>query len=61
MSAQKDMAQARSMRALAKDIKDPVAKLVFEDAAVRFEKRAAKGASKAARRKKPKKPIQVLG
>lgn len=60
MTAQKDMAQAKSMRELAKAIKDPVAKLVFEDAAVRFEKRAAKGASKAARRRrKPSQDKQV--
>lgn len=58
MSAQSDMAKAKSMRELAKAIKDPIAKVVFEDAAIRFEKRAAKGASKAARRRR-KKPSEV--
>jgi len=49
------MAKAKSMREMAKQIKDPVAKQTFEDAALRFEKRAAKGAGRAARtrRKKP--------
>lgn len=55
MSAQTDMAKAKSMRDMARQIKDPVAKQTFEDAALRFEKRAAKGAGRAARirRKKP--------
>lgn len=49
MSAQKDMATAKSMRDLAKQVKDPLAKQDFLDAATRFEKKAAKGARKAAR------------
>ena len=49
MSAQKDMATAKSMRELAKQVKDPLAKQDFEDAAIRFEKKAAKGARKAGR------------
>ena len=58
MSAQGDMAKARDMRAMAKQVKDHVAKQSFEDAAVRLEKRAAKGARRVARRKR-KKAIQV--
>lgn len=54
MSAQTDMAKAKAMRAMGKTVKDPVAKVVFEAAAVRLEKRAAKGASRVARRKRPK-------
>ena len=55
ISAQTDMAKAKSMRDLAKQIKDPTAKLDFEEAALRFEKKAAKGARRAGRirRKKP--------
>jgi len=58
MSAQTDMAKARSMREMAKQIKDPTAKLDFEEAAVRFEKKAAKGARRAGRIRR-KKPAQV--
>ena len=57
MSAQKDMATAKSMRELAKAVKDPVAKQDFEDAAIRFEKKAAAGARKAGRRRKKSKPV----
>lgn len=49
LSAQTDMAKAKSMRELAKQVKDPTAKLDFEEAAVRFEKKAAKGARRAGR------------
>lgn len=54
MSAQKDMATAKSMRDLAKQVKDPVAKQDFEDAATRFEKKAAAGARKAGRIRRKK-------
>lgn len=55
MSAQTDMAKAKSMRELAKQVKDPIAKQDFEEAAIRFEKKAAKGARRAGRirRKNP--------
>ena len=59
MSAQTDMAKAKAMRAMGKSVRDPVAKLVFEDAAGRLEKRAAKGAKKVARQRR-KKPGQVV-
>ncbi len=54
MSAQKDMATAKSMRELAKQVKDPLAKQDFEEAAVRFEKKAAKGARRAGRIRRKK-------
>ena len=54
MSAQSDMAKAKGMRELAKAVKDPVAKQTFEDAAIRLEKRAAKGAKKVARQRRNK-------
>ena len=57
MSAQGDIAQAKDMRSMAKTVKDAVAKQRFEDAALRLEKRAAKGANRVARRKKAKKPV----
>jgi len=60
MSAQKDMAKAKEMRAMGKAIKDPVAKVTFEDAAIRLEKRAAKGASRVARRKRKSATVQVV-
>lgn len=49
------MAKAKQMRDMAKTVKNPVAKVDFEEAALRLEKRAAKGAKKVARqrRKKP--------
>ena len=55
MSAQGDMAKAKQMRDMAKAVRNPVAKVDFEDAALRLEKRAAKGAKRVARlrRKKP--------
>ena len=59
MSALSDMAKAKGMRELAKAVKDPVAKQTFEDAAMRLEKRAAKGAGRIARRKR--KRASVLG
>lgn len=52
MSALSDMAKAKAHRDMAKAVKDPVAKQTFEDAAIRLEKRAAKGASRIARRKR---------
>lgn len=58
MSAQGDMAKAKGMRDMAKAVKDPVAKLTFEDAANRLEKRAAKGAGRVARRKRKRPVIQ---
>lgn len=60
MSAQTDMAKAKEMRAMGKAIKDPVAKVTFEAAAIRLEKRAAKSASRVAKRKRKKKSIQGL-
>ncbi len=59
MSAQTDMAKAKEMRAMAKGVKDAVAKVTFEAAAIRLEKRAAKGASRVARRKR--KASKVVG
>lgn len=60
MSAQGDMAKAKSMRDMAKAVKDPVAKQTFEDAAIRLEKRAAKGAGRIARQRRKKAPATVL-
>ena len=60
MSAQTDMAKAKSMRELAKQVKDPVAKMDFEDAAVRFEKKAAKGARRAGRLRRKKAQPEVM-
>ena len=60
MSAQKDMATAKSMRELAKQVKDPLAKQDFEDAAVRFEKKAAKGARRAGRIRRKKRSAAEL-
>ena len=60
MSAQGDIAQAKDMRAMAKTVKDAVAKQRFEDAALRLEKRAAKGASRVARRKRKSASVQVV-
>ena len=57
MSAQKDMATAKSMRELAKQVKDPLAKQDFEDAAVRFEKKAAKGARRSGRIRRKKRVV----
>jgi len=54
MSAQKDMATAKSMRELAKQVKDPLARQDFLDAAIRFEKKAAKGARRAGRIRRKK-------
>ena len=59
MSAQGDIAQARDMRAMAKTVRDAVAKHKFEEAALRLEKRAAKGASRVARRKRKKAAVRV--
>lgn len=52
MSAHGDMAKAKDFRALAKSVRDPVAKNDFEEAAARLEKRAAKGAKRVARRRR---------
>ena len=60
MSAQGDIAQAKDMRTMAKTVKDAVAKHKFEEAAKRLEKRAAKGVSRIARRKRSKK-VAVQG
>ena len=60
MSAQGDMAKAKAMREMAKAVKDPVAKQTFEDAAIRLEKRAARGAGRVARRKRNKTSETVL-
>ena len=54
MSAQKDMATAKSVCELAKQVKDPIAKADFEEAAARFEKKAAIGAKKAGRARRKK-------
>lgn len=54
MSAQTDVAKAKSMRELAKQVKDPVAKQSFEDAAARFEQKAARGARRAGRIRRKK-------
>lgn len=45
---------------MAKTVKDAVAKQRFEDAALRLEKRAAKGASRVARRKRKSASVQVV-
>ena len=58
MSALSDMAKAKAHRAMATSVKDPVAKQIFEDAAIRLEKRAAKGASRIARRKRNKPAVK---
>lgn len=59
MSALSDMAKAKAMRAMGKSVKDPVAKQTFEDAALRLEKRAAKGAGRIARRKRKKSQVDL--
>lgn len=60
MSAQTDMARAKEMRAMAKSVKDPVSKVTFEAAAIRLEKRAAKGVARIAIRKRKKAAVQVV-
>ena len=59
MSALSDMAKAKAMRAMGKSVRDPVAKVTFEAAALRLEKRAAKGASRIARRKRKTAAVRV--
>jgi hypothetical protein len=48
------MVKAKQMRAMAKDVRDPVAKQDFLDASARLEKRAAKGAKRVARIRRKK-------
>lgn len=52
MSASSDIARAKEHRATAKTLKDADAKRKFEEAADRLEKRAARGVSKVARRRR---------
>lgn len=59
MSALSDMAKAKAMRTMSKAVRDPIAKQTFEDAALRLEKRAAKGAGRIARRKRKTSQVAI--